>query len=298
MVDTALPHDRRAASAEYSVERLASPEAIRPLLAPEGAYAAYALAQLAPPLLAQSEWWSASGPAGRALVLHSRGGLGRAMVTLGDPTALDVVLRLHPGSRFCFASFRPAHKEVLQRHFLLTRNEPMVRMSVTKQTFRPVEGEATRLLGSDIVRMNRLYAAEGGPTSYTSRQVDQGVYYGVIADEGLVSIAGTHAYSPGERIAVLGNVFTHPLHRGGGLATSATSVVTQALLERCDLVALTVEVSNAPALAVYDKLGYRQECTLYETPAARKDALGLASGLRRLVAGWRGRHQGKEIVLR
>ena len=298
MVDTALPNDRRAASAEYSVERPASPEAIRALLAPEGAYAAYALAQLAPPLLAKSEWRSASGPAGRALVLHSRGGLGRAMVTLGDPTALDVVLRLHPGPRFCFASFRPAHKEALQRHFLLARNEPMVRMSVTKQTFRPVEGEASRLLGSDIVRMNRLYAAEGGPASYTSRNVDQGVYYGVIEDERLVSIAGTHVYSPGERIAVVGNVFTHPLHRGGGLATITTSVVTQALLERCDLVALTVEVSNAPALAVYDKLGYRQECTLYETPAIRKDALGLASGLRRLIAGWRGRHQGKEIVLR
>jgi RimJ/RimL family protein N-acetyltransferase len=93
-------------------------------------------------------------------------------------------------------------------------------------------------------------------------------------------------------------VFTHPLHRGGGLATIAASAVTQALLERCELVALTVEVSNASALAVYDKLGYRQECTLYETPAVRKDALGLASGLRRLVAGWRGRHQGKEIVFR
>ncbi|MCH7576192.1 MAG: GNAT family N-acetyltransferase [Chloroflexi bacterium] len=298
MVDTALPNDRQAASAEYSVERLVSPAAIRPLLVPEGAYAAYALAQLAPPFLAHSEWWSASGPAGRALVLHSRGGLGRAMVTLGDATALDALLRLHPGPRFSFASLRPEHREVLQRYFILIRNEPMVRMSVTKETFRPVEGETSRLLGRDIGRINRLYAAEGGPASYTSRHVDQGVYYGIIANGKLVSIAGTHVNSPGERIAVAGNVFTHPLHRGGGLATIATSAVTHALLEHCDLVALTVEVSNTSALAVYDKLGYRQECTLYETPAVRKDALGLASGLRRLAAGWRGRHQGKEIVFR
>jgi len=96
----------------------------------------------------------------------------------------------------------------------------------------------------------------------------------------------------------VGNVFTHPRHRGRGLATITTSAVTQALLEHCDLAALTVEVSNAPALAVYAKLGYRQQCTLYETPAIRKDPLGLASSLRRLAAGWRGRREGKEIVLR
>jgi len=104
--------------------------------------------------------------------------------------------------------------------------------------------------------------------------------------------------SPAERVAVVGNVFTHPRHRGRGLATITTSAVTQALLEHCDLAALTVEVSNAPALAVYAKLGYRQQCTLYETPAVRKDPLGLGSGLRRLAAAWRGRREGKEIVLR
>ena len=299
MVDSTIRSDRRATGDEYSIERLAERGSIRALLEPEGAYAAYALAQLAPPLLADSEWWSASDPTGaRALVLHSRGGLGRAMVTVGDAAALDVVLGLHPGPRFCFASFRPEHKEVLQRHFMLARNQLMVRMSVTKETFKPVAGEAIRLSGRDIGRINRLYVAEGGPASYSSRHIDQGVYYGVIQDDRLVSIAGTHANSPGERVAVVGNVFTHPRYRGLGLATIATSAVTGTLLRHCDLVALTVEASNVPALAVYGKLGYGQVCTLYETPAVRKDALGVVSAVRRLVAAWRGRRQGKEIVLR
>jgi GNAT superfamily N-acetyltransferase len=174
----------------------------------------------------------------------------------------------------------------------------MVRMSVTAETFRPVIGDAERLRGGEIGRVNRLYASEGGPALYSSRHVDQGVYYGVILEGKLVSIAGTHVDAPSERIAVVGNVFTHPLYRGGGLATIATSAVTRALLQHCDLVALTVEADNEPALAVYAKLGYRQECSLYETAAARRDALGVASGLRRIVAGWRGRSQGKEIVLR
>jgi GNAT superfamily N-acetyltransferase len=231
-------------------------------------------------------------------VVVSRGGLGPALLTIGDGAALDVLLSLHPGSRTCFASFRPEHLKVLQRYFLLARKELMVRMSVTRETFHRAEGEAVRLRGGDTGFINRLYSAEGGPAAYSSGHIEEGVYYGAIAGGRLVSIAGTHVDSPTERVAVVGNVFTHPRYRGTGLATIATSAVTQGLLEHCDLVALTVEVSNAPALAVYAKLGYRQQCTLYETPAVRKEPLGLASGLRRLVAAWRGRREGKEIVVR
>ncbi|MEE8345958.1 MAG: GNAT family N-acetyltransferase [Dehalococcoidia bacterium] len=306
MVDTALPSGRRAARATFAVERLTDAEAIRALLAPEGAYATFGVAHLAPGLFARCEWWSAIGPTGarlggspgRALVLHSGGGLGRAMLTAGDATALDAILRLHPGPRFSFASFRPEHLSVMERHFFLARKELMVRMSVARESLRPVEGEATRLQGRDIGRINRLYSAQGGQATYTSRHIDEGVYYGVIVEGRLVSIAGTHVDSPAERVAVVGNVFTHPSFRGGGLATIATSAVTRALLQHCDVVTLTVEAKNAPALAVYDKLGYRQVCTVYETTVVRKDALGLVSGLRRLAADWRGRREGKEIVVR
>ncbi len=298
MVDTTLPNDREAARARYTIERLTDRETIRALLAPEETYAAYAQAQRAPSLFPRNDWWSASGPAGRALALPSRGGLGLALLTVGDAAALDVLLGLHPGPHTCFASFRPEHLEVMQRHYLLTRKEIMVRMSVTRETFRRAEGEAVRLRGRDLGPINRLYSAEGGQAAYSSSHIEEGVYYGVIEEGKLVSIAGTHVDSPAEQVAVVGNVFTHPRYHGAGLATIATSAVTQALLDRCDLVALTVEVNNAPALAVYAKLGYRQQCTLYETPAVRKDPLGLTASLRRVAAGWRGRREGKEIVVR
>jgi GNAT superfamily N-acetyltransferase len=308
MVDTALPNGRETASAatKWRVERLTDRAAIRALLRSEGTYAAYAQAQLAPSLFPRTDWWSASAPgggrlgapAGHALVLHSRGGLGAALLTVGAASPLDGLLSLHPGPRTCFASFRPEHLEVMQRHFILMRKELMVRMSVTRETFRPVEGEAVRLRGRDIGLINRLYSSEGGPAAYSSSHIEEGVYYGVIVEGRLASIAGTHVQSPAERVAVVGNVFTHPRHRGTGLATISTSAVTEALLEHCDLVALTVELSNPSALAVYSSLGYRQQCTLYETPAVRRDPLGLVSGLRRLIAGWRGRQEGKEIVVR
>ncbi|MEX0801160.1 MAG: GNAT family N-acetyltransferase [Dehalococcoidia bacterium] len=300
MVDTTLPTGRRAATAGTVVVKLSGHDAIRERLLPEGTYAAYGLAQLAPRLLPATDCWSAGGTAGSALVLHSRGGLGHAMLCVGDPTALDAILSLHPGPRFSFASFRPEQRPVLRRHFMLSRDELMVRMSVTGETFRHVETQeqAVRLRGDDIGRINRLYSSETGPAAYTSRHINEGVYYGVMLEDRLVAIAGTHVNSPGEGVAVVGNVFTHPHYRGGGLATIATSAVTSVLLQDADTVALTVEARNRPALAVYDKLGYRQVCTLYETPVVRKDALGVASAVRRLLAGWRGRLEGKEIVSR
>lgn len=298
MVDTALPSGVEATPARYRVERLTDKESIRSLLATEGAYVAYGIAQLAPALFARSEWWSGKAASGSGLVLHSQGGLGPALLTIGDAAAVDAILSLHPGARSSFATFRTEHLPAMQRRFLLMRKELMVRMAVTGEMFQPRAGEAYRLRSEDIAAVNRLYSTEGGPATYSSRHLEEGVYYGVKVNDRLVSIAGTHVASPSERVAVVGNVFTHPRYRGRGLATVATSAVTEALLEQCDLVALTVEQRNVPALAVYDRLGYRQECTLYETPAIRKDALGLVSGVRRLAAVWRDRHEGKEVVLR
>lgn len=298
MVDTALPHPQPAVRGAYVVERLTDPEAIRSLLEPERAYSAYAIAQLDPGAFSRSEWWTARGPSGWALVLHSRGGLGQALFVLGDAEALEAILRLHPGPRIAFASLRPEHRQTVARHFHLLRDQLMLRMVVEGEYFRPVEGEAVRLGGGDISRINRLYSTEGGPAFYTPRHIDEGVYYGVFRDGMLVSIAGTHVVAPSQGVALVGNVFTHPLYRGMGLAAIATSAVTQALLRSCPMVALTVEATNEPAVRVYRRLGYRQEGHLYETPAVRREPTGLLSLARRLAAAWRGRARGEEIVIR
>ncbi len=298
MVDTTLPQDQSKSRSTYVAERLTDPALIRSLLTPDRAYAAYALGQLTPHLFAISEWWVATGPVGQALVVHSRGGLGRALFVLGDPEGVGAVLSLHPGPRFAFASFRQEHLPAVQRYFHLVRPQLMLRMSVTRKTFRPVAGEAVRLRGRDVRRINRLYSREGGATWYSARNVEDGVYYGVMDNGRLVSIAGTHVVSPEEGVAVVGNVFTDPRRRGRGLATLATSAVTEALLKDCPLVVLTVEMSNTPAVRVYQSLGYRKECTLHETPIVRREPVGALSLARRLIAGWRGRREGKEVVVR
>lgn len=293
-----LSRHEDTARATYTVEPLRDREVIRSILLENPAYSAYALAQLDPALFDANDWYRSTGPSGSALVLHSRTGLGRALFSLGDVQALDSILALHPGPRFSFGSLYQDHRATVEKYFLMTRPQTMYRMAVTNESFRPVEGKARRLRGSDVRAVNRIYSADGGPAAYKPEHLEEGVYYGIEIDGRLRSIAGTHVVSRAEGVAVVGNVFTHPRWRGGGLATEVTSAVTQEVLEFCNLVVLTVEELNTPALSIYHKLGYRTQCTLHETPLIRKDPFGIAGFLRRTVAAWRGRGQGKEIVTR
>lgn len=293
-----LDQEREATRTAYSVSRLFDRELLRSLL-PDRAYAAYALAQLDPGRFQLSAWYLAHGPQGeRGIVVHSASGLGRALFTEGDPDAVEAILSLHPGSRFSFGSLRPEHKPAVDRHFLMMRQALMLRMAVSAASFRPVEGDAVRLHGADVAAVNRLYSTEGGPTSYPASHLDEGVYYGVMADARLVAIAGTHVVSEAEGVAVVGNVFTHPRYRNLGFSRIATSAVTRELLQRCPLVVLTVDQANEPAVRVYRRLGYEVVCTLHESPLLRKEPTGLAALARRTLAAWRGRHEGKEVVLR
>jgi ribosomal protein S18 acetylase RimI-like enzyme len=296
---TAVSREGQVSGAVYRVDRVTDASALRPLLEGDAAYSAYAIAQLDPRLFAANEWLVSRGSSGRqALLVHSRSGLGNALFATGDPQALDVALSLHPGARFSFGSLRVEHRPIVEKYFILTRPQMMSRMQITSETFRPVEGSVMRLGPAELHDVNYLYSIEGGPAAYRVSHLNDGVYHGVFVGGDLVSIAGTHVVSRAERTAVVGNVFTHPGFRGQGFATIATSAVTKELLSYCDLVVLTVETRNDPAVAAYTKLGYQPVCSLHETPLIRKEPVGVVSLVRRTIAAWRGRRDGTELVPR
>ena len=287
----------------YLVQRLREPDEIRCLLEPHRRYAAYGLAQLEPSLLKQSQWWQAEGDGGHALLMHSHGGLGHALLTLGDEIGLYVLLSLHPGPAYSFATIELEHLPVMRRFFTFTQTQPVQRMVVDRRIFAPapsLQGDAglelRRLSADDTPDVNRLNASEGAGISYRGSQIRDGIYFGIFSDGLLVAMAGTHGISESDRIAVLGNVFTHPRYRNSHFALQTTSAVTSALLETCDEVVLTVDPRNEPAVKAYVRLGYREDFRLIETAVTRRESLGVMSLARRLIARWRGRGYGRELV--
>ena len=287
---------------EYAVRRLESRDHIRTVLEARRPYAAYALGQLEPLLFRQTEWWQASsggaGSEGSAVVLHSRGGLGHATFTMGETTALDALLRLHPGGRSTFLTCEPQHLETVRRHFDIEQRQTMIRMQVSPGTFRPVEGPVRRLTGADAREINRLYRIDGVPSYYSPRQVDEAVYFGAEIDGAIVAVAGTHVISAASAIAVVGNVYTHPRLRGNQLAQAVTSAVTEVLLQTCRDVVLSVDPANEAAVGAYAHLGYVEVARLIEGAAVRRDVLGAETLVRRTLARLRGQAGEERIRMR
>ena len=77
------------------------------------------------------------------------------------------------------------------------------------------------------------------------------------------------------------NVAVHPEHRRKGVAEALIAALSQGLKERGNVwLTLEVRASNAPAIALYDKLGFAQvgcRPNYYRNP--KEDALILRKGL-------------------
>lgn len=115
---------------------------------------------------------------------------------------------------------------------------------------------AAALGPADRAEIDALYAAAYPGNWFDARMLETGRYMGVREGGRLVSIAGIHVYSPVHRVAALGNVTTHPDHRGRGLAGIVTAALCRVLLDDCDVIGLNVLADNRAAIGVYERLGF------------------------------------------
>ncbi len=270
-------------------------DALAARLQPDRYNAAYALAQLDDDAWEDAEFLVCRTPNGDATLCHSRGGLGYATTLSGPADGIKAMLQLHPGFPNTFAISDPHHCEALGSVYSFRHISRMMRMLVTRDSFRPNNREAQPMLGAHVDLLNRLYNAEGDPTHYRREHISDGCYWGVVDEERLVAVAGTHAIGRTHSIAILGNVFTHPRFRGRGHATTATSAVTAALLEQVDEVVLSVDPQNEPAIHAYRKLGYVQVGEIIEASATRHTGT-LITAMRRWAARRRGPDGVREVV--
>jgi GNAT superfamily N-acetyltransferase len=116
--------------------------------------------------------------------------------------------------------------------------------------------EVISLTEADLDELQALYRVSYPGNSFDPRMLETGHYYGIRRDNGLVSVAGVHVYSPRYRVGVVGNVTTHPAYRGKGLGTAVCARLCKELLQTVEHIGLNVKADNTPAIASYKKLGF------------------------------------------
>jgi predicted GNAT family acetyltransferase len=104
--------------------------------------------------------------------------------------------------------------------------------------------------------------------------MEHGVYWGVVQGDRIVAAAGTHLVSDTHGVAAIGNVFTHPDLRGRGLGRAVTGAVLADLGSRgIRTVILNVSQSNAVAVRMYERLGFKRHCAFVEGAAQVREGL-------------------------
>ena len=93
------------------------------------------------------------------------------------------------------------------------------------------------------------------PGPFFARTHELGDFVGVKQDGVLVAMAGERLKPDG--FTEVSGVCVHPDHRGHGYAAGLMSVVAERILARGETPFLHVFDDNRPAIAIYERLGYR-----------------------------------------
>lgn len=275
-------------------------ERVRRILARDPFATAYMLGDLDPIYAPFCAWWIASDgtaaghgevarPRSDVAVLQVYTGLSAPVVlTHGTAAGISAILAtfINELPQRAHVHMPPDHLAVLDQHFTLERLRPMVRMGMRASLLQapdlaapsagqaPEPGAESQLPGygpverlshrdtGDIIELSQHY-----PDSFFEpHQLSSGHYYGIRTETGtLVAVAGVHIVSRTDRLAALGNIVTHPDHRGRGISTRTTAHLCRELArEGIELFALNVERRNTSAMRVYEKLGFVDHCTYVE----------------------------------
>ena len=180
------------------------------------------------------------------------------------PELLQSILHLLPG-RF-HAHLSPGLSEVFDERGSLECDKKYYKMALTdKSRLADVDcSQVVHLTADDLDDMLRLYEEAYPGNWFNPRMLDTGQYFGIRRKSRLVSVAGVHVCSRDYKVASLGNVVTHPDHRGKGLAKAAAARLCQSLTESIDHVGLNVKADNTAALSMYERLGFEKVSAYYE----------------------------------
>ncbi|MGB2896648.1 MAG: GNAT family N-acetyltransferase [Anaerolineales bacterium] len=235
---------------------------IREILYLDPIWSAYALADLAPQHAAFCQWHHSA----RAVVLAYLGLTPPVFFATGHAEDIVKLAAQVPPGEYQY-TLLPEHRFSLEPLLSVQSELQMWRMSyqVDMPEIDP-NLDTHPLSGKDIDSVVALFADHTDrPDAFHPRQLAEGPFYGAFIEEELVAVAGVHVLSESASMAALGNIFTHPKHRGQGLGRNvSTQVIRELRRMGIQTIVLNVARENVTAVGLYQALGFQVHCGYYE----------------------------------
>lgn len=258
-----------------SVSEIARPDQIARFLNAERVVNAYPLGYLDEKYAEECVWYGEreEGEIVGLALLYT--GLRRAGVfTAGRAESIQPILRAFGDRmpRHVVGHFAPEHRASVESVFSpVGTPRRMNRMGLTPAEFidpgSDVEVEV--LSHRDTAAILRLYSF-WPDHFFEPYQLESGLYFGVRSGGDLACIAGVHNVSETFDVAAIGNLVTHPDHRGKGFAGACTAALLREVFQRVSHVTLDVEEDNVPAMRTYQRFGFRLYGDFYECELRRR----------------------------
>ncbi|MEV7020528.1 GNAT family N-acetyltransferase [Kitasatospora sp. NPDC093558] len=227
----------------------------------------FELGDLDDTLWPNTTWYTTGGP----VALLYTGGAVPVLLAFARPAdvpALEALLgELRPFLPRRFMAMLPVGAHLaLEPDYGVRHRATLLRMMLPAEPVLPeVPGEPVPLTGDDIPDLRTLLAEAYPESWFDERLVLGGGYVGLRGTDGrLLATAGVHVHSAAYGVAVLGNVTTHPDARGQGLARACVTALCRRLAKTTAHIGLNVRTDNAPAIHLYEQLGFTPIATFEE----------------------------------
>jgi len=169
----------------------------------------------------------------RVLVKKALSEISNEFISLGQPTDIDLFKE---------------HSTVLHDH----REQQMI---ADPPEHIKCNIEAVKVRKNELESLNKFYIDQHAE-AWTPIQFRAGPYYYIKQEDKIVSAAGVHLVTP--QIAQLGNIITNEAYRNRGFATACISALAADLASKGRIISLFVRTDNAPAIHIYEKLGFHK----------------------------------------
>jgi GNAT superfamily N-acetyltransferase len=237
-------------------------EHILSILESDPIWSAYALADLDPEHDAYSDWHSL----GESVLLRYTGFVPPILFAQGEIGQINTILAKIPKGDYQI-SFPEDLIESLPAFVSIRKRIPMWRMCFTPKPITQPAGINVHSLGvEDLAQIEQLYENQhDAPDGYHPRQLQLGPFAGVWESGMLVATAGVHVLSKSQKLAAVGNIFTHPDWRRHGYAEACTASVLLTLIKiGLETIVLNVGQKNQKAKRLYERMGFKIHCPFYE----------------------------------